>query len=89
MRNDPHDPNRLHAHARTHASQQNDREFLVRCSYLEIYNETIIDLLNPDATVNIVEGKDKVRRVCVCMFMCVCVRVCVLIMCASETLAKF
>jgi hypothetical protein len=27
-----------------------DREFLVRCSYLEIYNECVNDLLNPDAT---------------------------------------
>ena len=35
-----------------------DREFLVRCSYLEVYNESINDLLNPDAE-NLVIQEDK------------------------------
>ena len=29
-------------------SDTDDKEFLVRCSYIEIYNESIHDLLNKD-----------------------------------------
>ena len=35
-----------------------EREFLVRCSYLEVYNENINDLLNPDAE-NLIIQEDK------------------------------
>lgn len=38
-----------------------DREFLLRASYLELYNETIIDLLSPEAgrELSISEGRKK------------------------------
>jgi centromeric protein E len=37
-----------------------DREFLLRASYLELYNETIIDLLSPSAReLTLSEGKKK------------------------------
>ena len=35
-----------------------EREFLVTCSYLEVYNESINDLLNPDAE-NLIIQEDK------------------------------
>ena len=39
----------------------NSKKFLVRCSYLEIYNEEIRDLLGPDADakLELKENKDK------------------------------
>lgn len=38
-----------------------DREFLLRASYLELYNETIIDLLSPEVgrELSLSEGKKK------------------------------
>jgi len=37
-----------------------DREFLLRASYLELYNETIIDLLSPDGKeLTLSEGRKK------------------------------
>ena len=36
-----------------------DREFLVRCSHLEVYNESINNLLNPDAE-NLVIQEDMI-----------------------------
>ena len=38
-----------------------DREFLLRASYLELYNETILDLLSPEAgkELTLSEGKKK------------------------------
>jgi len=38
-----------------------DREFLLRASYLELYNEAILDLLSPDAgrELTLSEGKKK------------------------------
>lgn len=41
------------------------REFLLRVSYLEIYNEAIKDLLNPSNDSNLKIATDKMRGVCV------------------------
>ena len=51
------------------------REFLVTCSYLEIYNEKIQDLLNPTDRKLEVKGTKKTGMcvACGCLF-CVCRR---------------
>ena len=43
------------------AGENMKKKFLIRCSYLEIYNETIRDLLSKDvdAKLDIKENKDK------------------------------
>ena len=45
--------------------------FLVRASYLQIYNEVISDLLKPERS-NLVIREDKKRVCAVCLCVCVC-----------------
>lgn len=42
-------------------SDSNDKKFLVRCSYIEIYNEQVLDLLAKDnhKPLNVRQSKDK------------------------------
>jgi hypothetical protein len=43
--------------ALTQITQHAEREFLLRISYMEIYNETLRDLLNPATVVRIRQDK--------------------------------
>jgi centromeric protein E len=47
----------------SHYMQNADREFLVRVSYMEIYNEIIRDLLNPGQQENLKIHEDLERGV--------------------------
>lgn len=53
--------------ALTQTTQHAEREFLLRISYMEIYNETLRDLLNPATAVRIRQDKSvsKVSARCV------------------------
>lgn len=42
----------------TYIQQTSDKQFLLRCSYLEVYNECINDLLNP-SSLNLQIQEDK------------------------------
>jgi len=44
----------------TYMEEAEDKQFLVRCSYVEIYNECVNDLLNPNATnLKVMEHRSK------------------------------
>ena len=44
----------------TYMEESDDRQFLIRCSYIEIYNECVNDLLNPNSTnLKVMEHRSK------------------------------